>query len=383
MITLKGVFLKVRKILGIQPKAPQSYIISDIGAKKWAYISYVIDAFWDNNNLNVHQNRREAIIINRIFNELGYNTYFHDYLNHDYRWLKKYKFDIVFGHDPNMAVLSKMFPNALKIYYSTGSSREHQNREVVTRTDEFNRKYNANIPYKPLIPLFHGPEIADAIIQIGTIETVNTFVEEIRPKFHTIHQSTTEAIRLPKQLSLSRNSFLLLTSAGNLFRGVQYVIDYFIAHPEYQLHWVGTAEEAVIEAYNNTISSNIHIHGFMDTTSDDFLDIVSNCSFFLYPSNSEGGASGCVLLCMKLGLIPIITHWIRLIDFDSQYILRDCSIEGIDEAMDWVQGLTDEQIHTMRDNCRHYIEDNYTLQTFEDDFRKALTTIIQNWESGV
>ena len=378
MITVKGIFLKIRQTLGIQPKAPHSYYISDIGAKKWAYISYVIDAFWDDNNLNVHQNRREAIIINRIFTELGYNTYFHDYQNHDYRWLKKYKFDIVFGHEPNMEILSEMFPNALKIYYSTGSSRDHQNREVVTRTDAFNRKHNVKMPYKPVIPLHHGPEIADAVIQIGTIETVETFAEEIRPKIHTIRQSTTEAIRLPKRTIPNRNSFLLLTSAGNLYRGVQFVLDYFISHPEYQLHWVGTAEKDVIAAYNNTISSNIHIHGFMDTTSDDFLDIVANCSFLIYPSNSEGGAPGCVLLGMRLGLIPIITHWIRLIDFDGQYILRDCGIDGINEAINWVQGLTDEQINNMSTSCMQYVENNYTLQTFEEDFRNALKTIIHN-----
>ena len=49
----------------------------------------------------------------------------------------------------------------------------------------------------------------------------------------------------------------------------------------------------------------VHI-GFINLKSERFLNLMNEASFILFPSCSEGMASG-VLTCMNHGLIPIIT----------------------------------------------------------------------------
>lgn len=365
----------VKRHIASNKRKRQSYYIKDIGTHRWAYISYIADIFHTCIAGNSHQNRREALIIGQVFNNMGYNTYIQQYDNNDYHRLRHYNFDIIFGLEPNIEAVAKLNPDALNIYYATGAYWQHQNNQVRLRTDEFNFRHSTSIPYRRLADEHFSAEHADAIIQIGNQTIIETYPPELRTKIHLVRQSTTEVSPLQRPRKVHRNQFLFIASSGNLLRGVPYLLDYFILHPESQLHWVGTQEEDVLAAYTNRITSNIHLYGFMDTTSPEFLAITQLCNFLIYPSGSEG-CPGSVLLGLKHGLIPILPRLLRLDGLNCGYILDGFTHDHIQHAVDWTNGLSDCEIRRQSYQCQNYANANFTLANFHNDFHKVLSHII-------
>jgi len=351
--------------------------VNDIGGKKWACISYVVRPFYDDlAQKNWHQNRRESLVVNQVFNELGYNTVVCDWAVDFDQISINQKFDIVFGLEPNFEKIIKRNPQALKIYYATGAYYAHQNREIKSRTDEFNKKFGTSAPYRRLAHAHNSCEIADAIIQIGGEEIKKTYPVAMREKISTVRQSTTPVVEI-MPIARDRAVFVHIASTGNLLRGVQYLLDYFIKHQELTLHWFGDVEDEVAAAYKDKITPNIHIHGFVNTTSEDFVRVVSTAVWQISLSGSEG-CPGSVLLGMKYGLIPILSHYLKLDNFEDAYYLTSYSIDDIDNAVKWGGGKSDEEVVEMQNRSVAYAHGNYNLATFYNDLKSTLRKIIES-----
>ena len=67
--------------------------------------------------MRTHQNKREALIIGKIFYSLGYNVKVAR-CNAPKECDDRH-YDIIFGLDPNFVTMSQKNPQALKIYYAT------------------------------------------------------------------------------------------------------------------------------------------------------------------------------------------------------------------------------------------------------------------------
>lgn len=351
---------------------------SKIGKKSpWVFIPYIPEACYrrDQAYLNGHQNRREMKQIVSLFNDFGFNVFVQNYTDTSLKLSTPPS--IIFGLEPGFEAACKKWPNAIKIYYATGAYWKFQNGMTKKRTDEFNAKFGANYPYQRLVSETNRCEIADYIFQIGTKFTIETYPKHLQSKILIIRQSNTlvNPPAINKDFS-NKKDFLWLGSSGTILKGLDLTIEYFKVHPNLQLHVVGHVDESFKKILETSACSNIHFYGFLNTSSELFIEIASKCNFLIYPSCSEG-CPGAVINSMLYGIIPIVTKWAAIDNINSLgFMLKDFTIDAIDDAVNWTSDLTSKQIELFSQTCKQYVLRNYSLTQFRNDMDKALKSII-------
>lgn len=337
----------------------------------WALVCYIPYVYYQKGNdayLDQHQSHREAFVIDEVLTSLGYNVY-HQTFCYD-KPLPDIDFKLIFGLEPLFCKACEKYPNAKKIYYATGAYFEHQNNMIYRLTDEFNAKHNTQIPYRRTVAEHNSCQVADKILQIGSSYTIETYPEDIRKKISLIHQSS-QAVRTVEVINYApENEYFFMSSSGNMLKGVPQMIECFSKHPELTLHILGYMEDDVIATLKDSITPNIHIHGFMNVNSQEYIDIISRCNFTIYPSGSEGGVPGAVLNSMKNGLIPISTKWASYDEInDYGYVMDDVSVEEIEKGIAWTNKMSKEDIIAQKQNCAEYINHTYNLKTFRSEIK--------------
>ena len=343
----------------------------------WALVSYIpfaLTHWYDDKFLDEHQSRREMFVIDRVLREAGFNVY--NISNGFNKELPDRDFKLIFGLEPAFCRACYRYPNAVKIYYATGAYVDHQNDMIKKLTDEFNARYNANIPYRRTVAEHKSAYQADKILQIGSEYTKETYPKEVRTKISLIHQST-QAIRTLDNIEYAdENEYFFMSSSGNILKGVPQMIECFSKHPELKLHVVGPLENDVIVALQGVITPNIILHGFMNVNSVDYLNIIKKCNFIIYPSGSEGGVPGAVLNSMKNGLIPICTKWASFDGIeDYGYMMNNVSVEEIEKGLQWSLALSKDDVELRKRKCEDYITRTYNLERFADEFRDYIKKI--------
>lgn len=368
---IKKIAIKILKI-------DKQYISKVENEKGWVYISYIPDVFYkksDKKFMNGHQSRREMLAMVEIFNKIGYNVYVG---NHVLAHIPRKKFKLIFGLEPSFVYACKKNPNAIKVYYATGAFYGHQNKMVKGRTDHFNRIHNSDVICQRLVKDYHQLDIADAILQIGTKNTIETYPTEYRKKITLINQSSIDITDLDIHPTFShKNEYIWLGGGGSILKGLDLVLDYFIQHPENILNIVGTVDKDFLASYDN-IGSNIKFHGFMNILSSKFLDITKRCNFMIFPSCSEGGCPGSVINAMKFGLIPLVTRWAAP-DYISEvgYCISDLSSMAISEAIRWSINLSSEQIIELKQKCMLLSKNTYNINRFNSEFESYFREILK------
>ncbi|MDE5678593.1 glycosyltransferase [Phocaeicola sp.] len=353
-----------------------SYISRVPESEKWVLISYLPEVFYHQDNpyyMKVHQNRYEMIRINKVFNKLGYNTLIVSYNSTVVP--ENLNVKIVFGIEPAFVHLSQMYPDAYKIYYATGAYFKHQNGMIKKRTDEFNKYFNVNLPYRRMVQEHNSVDIADCILQIGSQFTLKTYPEKYRQKITIIDQSSMNFQKAIQRILKPTRNYIWLGSSGNVLKGLDLVLNFFISNPQYTLYIVGPMEEEFKKIYSKSITHNIHLCGFVNMDSCRFMEIAANCNFLIYPSASEG-MPGSVINLMKLGVIPILSEWASVDDIKSLgFILNDLDIQSISMAVDWCNSLSDEEINRLSKKCSVYATKKYSIDNFEKQFETFISRI--------
>lgn len=350
------------------------------------FVSYLSEPFYiknDNQYFNAHQNRRETIIMADIFTKMNYSFHFVR-LDKPLWYIGKY--DIVFGVEPNFIYACNRNPSAIKIYYATGAYYLHQNNMIRQRTDTFNRNKKTQISYSRLVMSHNSCEVADFIIQIGSDFTLKTYPEKYRNKIIKIRQSCHDFNLDTDYLSRKKRStsfvdFVWMGSKGSILKGLDIVIDFFLAHTTYNLHIIGEIDPDVKCYYNEKIQNapNIHYYGFLDLNSDTFMSIAMTSIAVLMPSASEGGCPGAVINLMKLGCIPIVSKYAAVDNIeDLGYLIEDFSVEALEKSINKLFDLSlDAALRKIEDNYI-FANSNYNLDIFRNDFRNAFLKIVNS-----
>jgi len=362
------------------------YIKKNKKNKKWAIILYVDSPFYfhkDTRFMN-HQAYREAIKIANILEDIGYN-----YIVENYESKPKFgskKFDLIFGHEPNFIYYSEKNPDAIKIIYSAGSYYEQRNEGIKNRIDSFNRKFNAKIKYTRLIEPHNGFEKADMIFQIGNNVTKGTFPPLLQNKIHLINQSSNfiKTIDIENKIKKScRNVFVWMGSSGSILKGFDLVFDYFSTHKELKLKIIGEIDTEVYNIYKKEIeqSHNITYYGFVNVNTEHFIHIVSDASFIIYPSITEGGCPGAVITLMQNGLIPLVSRICKFDEIDEcGFVIPEVSLSGIKYSIDWAKSLTNDDIRHKQKKSYQISTKKWNINSFERDFKNGINIVLNNKE---
>lgn len=355
-----------------------NYILYAEKHKDWVYVSYIADVYYrckDIKYMLSHQNKREALIIGQVFFLLGYNVKVALFCALEECDDRKYK--IIFGLEPNFIRMCRKNPDALKIYYATGSYWKHQSGMVKLRTDEFNRQHNAHIKYSRLVEPHESCQLSDFIFQIGSSFTIQTYPEEIRHKIKIVNQSSNLTIQCDlahKLDNVSFDDFIWMGTDGSILKGLDLVLDYFLKNTQYNLHVVGIIDMDLFYHYRPQLlaASNIFFYGYVNTSSKFFKDLTSYCSFHLFPSASEG-CPGSVITLMQMGVIPIVSSWAAFDEIEKYgYVFPDLSVEAIDSAVKWTRTLSIYEKQMLIKNNISYANTKWNLKLFSEQLVNLL-----------
>jgi len=369
----------VCRILARLFKVKLYYVSKYKGSKKWVFISYIPDVFYKLNNedyMRGHQSRWEMVEMVRVFNNLGYNVYVSSCSNPK---LPSKEFDLVFGVEPGFVYACKKYPNAKKVYYATGAFHGHQNSMIEKRTNEFNRIHNCSLPYARLVKVYNQLDICDEILQIGSQYTIDTYPEQYKKKISIIHQSNSlSGIGKIDICYSEENEYIWIGGGGEILKGLDLVIDYFIQHSSKILHVIGFIEDDFKKQYRGHVGKNVLFHGFMNLASNEFKSIARRCNYIVYPSCTEAGCPGAVINAMFYGLIPIVSKWAAPDEIDKLgYMLNDLSVESINRAIIESSSLDQKAVLYKKQCCHNYIKETFNIQRFSKEFEEfAQKTLI-------
>lgn len=340
----------------------------------WIFVSYISSVFYHSNDEELmysHQNNREAIVMAKVFNDMGYNVYFMQY--NSKKRLPDIDCRMVFGHEPNFDRACEKYKNARKIYYGVSTYYEYRNQKIASMTAYLNKYFDCNIPLRRIIMPHKGIEYANEILLIGSSRTIETFPLEFREKITLINQSSQCPV-IDEIRYAPENEYFFMAGGGNALKGVAVLITYFYKHPEKILHWIGPIEKDVKEAISNYIGGNIHVYGFISTSDQQVLSIMQRCNYIIYPSGVEGGVPGSVINAMRNGLIPLVTPWASFDGIENYgYVMKDADVESVACAVKWAEELSKTEVIELKKKCAEYARATYTIENYEEQFRNYMS----------
>ena len=325
---------------------------------------------------NEHSNIWESAQIIKTFNELGFIVDAIWYDDTTYKISEDY--DVIFDIHRNLGryVTSK---TKLKIFYATGSYPLFSNKAELLRVRNLEKR--RNIKLKPRrymnekgIKIFNDNiKLADKVILIGNRNTLDTFPSEMLYKIHLLNPTSNYNF-INKLPNTHRKEFLWYNGYGALHKGLDLVLEIFSRRQDLILNVVGAyeREKDFVKAYYKELYKlpNIRAYGFLLPSSDKFKNIVRNVISFISPSCSEG-VSTSAITCMQFGLIPIISLESGItLTKDIGIILKENSIEEIINSINFINGLTDEEINKRKQAIyeftrKVYSRENYKSKVYE------------------
>lgn len=330
-----------------------------------------------------HSKAMQAIEISNVLTQLGYNVDVIDFKEKNFSKIAHNKYDVIFGMEPNFQIISKKFPEAVKIYYATGCYAGFSNQAEQNRLSYLKSRKNKTIGLRRQIAESDYLEYADYVMCMG-----NDFVRETyqssfpKEKIHMINNFILNKIKHENKNfhEISKN-FLWLGGYGALHKGLDILIDTFKGLEGYQLYIAGdlSKEKDFFDLYKKDIenSRNIHYLGWVKNDSKDFYNLCKNNTYIIYPSASEAHC-GSVLNGMSQGLIPIITKSTGIdINNETGYYINTFKIEELQQQIkEIVKSNNESTLNNRYRNVMELIENNYKLEFFKTSIKDSFQEIL-------
>jgi len=347
------------------------------GNKKSVLLSYIASAVNVKNDqdkrLTKHSNKWECREIARIFLDLGYNV---DAIDFDNILFKpRHKYDVIFDIDNNINRLNNFAD--IKILHLTGSYPRYQIERASKRNDEFNRTHNCNYSYLRECGADYFDDSlnnANYCTLIGNEHTKSTYPEKYQSKIHPVPVTASylSYIKTKSEFVPQSKEFLFFAGTGCVHKGLDLVLDTFIKHPKWILNVVGAfnSEQDFWNYYNPILKNcpNIHIHGFVIPESEDFIKICKRCFCFVFPSCSEGTASGAIT-ALTVGMFPIISTDCGLDLPEKCGIITDnLTVDGLEKNIQTLMQMSDTKIA----NQIEKIQSDITLRHSRENFTRSM-----------
>ncbi|BDV00886.1 hypothetical protein TDMWS_09710 [Thermodesulfomicrobium sp. WS] len=352
--------------------------------KKNALLSYILAPFKKNKHPFLHTNFFEAQCWSKILDDLGFNV---DII--DYRCTKKIdlaKYDLICGFGDVFQRVFELSGNRRirTIYYGTGMHVCHQNNISLKRVKDVYLKKGVWLGKSARFvekTWTHQTVLVDGIIALGNEVCANSYRKYYDGIVHALPapfyetQDGENIIRNRKDSS--RRHYLWFGSSGLIHKGLDLCLDYFSRNQDIILHVCGPIgnEKEFVDAYKKELfeSPNVRVHGFIDITNKEFHDILSLCSFVIFPSCSEGGAPSVLTAVGNGGLIPIITKE-TTIKTGYEIWIEGFDYESVDKAIKHSMLLSTNKIKELQYNNLQFVKTNHS----QDLYYRRLKECIQN-----
>ncbi|MEM9922461.1 MAG: glycosyltransferase [Cyanobacteria bacterium P01_D01_bin.50] len=346
-------------------------------------ISYVLDPFMlkPGEAISIsHTQHWECLQIAKTFLDLGYNVDVIWFFNDTFLPKKDYAFFIETRWNLQRCVpfLNK---DCIKIFHSDSAHMLFHNAAEANRLLGLQQRRGIALSPKRFEHPNKAIENADYATVLGNEFTMNTFKYANKPLYRIpISAPTLYPWPENKDFAACRRNFLWFGSGGLVHKGLDLLLDAFSQMPDYHLTICGPiAKEKDFEiAFYKELyqTPNIHTVGWVDVTSQKYLDIVNSCLALVYPSCSEGGG-GCVINCMHAGLIPVVSYESSVdVSDDCGVIFKENSIEEIKQTIQNISQRSPSELEQMAKNSWEFVRENHTREKFARVYRETIEKIM-------
>jgi glycosyltransferase involved in cell wall biosynthesis len=334
-------------------------------------MGYIVPPFRarDPRKLYGHQNQWEAVEMARILNLCGFVV---DVVQSgEVPSVQKGPYDLLISRGEFFERLSSATaPRSVRILLATGRHWTVHNPDLQARY-EFLAARKGRVPaVRGLSPVHSAVDYADAIICVGN-EDMRRVYEVFGKPVYPIDNSSFDFLRPPerKDYEQARRRFLWFGGNTLVLKGLDIVLDAFRELPDLELHVAGPvlADREFVDLYSQELfeTPNIKLHDWVKIGSRRFRRLVERCGYMMYPSCSEGGA-GCVVHCMRCGLVPIVTRettvdvepWGRLLEGENLVAaVRSAARDAARTDPDELERVSREMAEAA---CRRYTRGNFS-----------------------
>ena len=221
---------------------------------------------------------------------------------------------------------------------------------------------------------------SDYLVVIGNDWTRGTYQKYTDTPIRSINATAlfnSNVLKIQRDIELSKKHFLWFGSSGLVHKGLDLCVEYFAQTPDYVLHICGPWEDDFFLAMESFhVQSNIIYHGFVDVSTNEFIDIVTGCLFAILPSCSEGQSTS-LLTAMSTGLIPIGTKETG-IDLDGiGFLLEKSNIDSITQCVNQLAELGIDELARLSESSRDYVLKNHGIESFRKNMKSCLDEAIE------
>jgi glycosyltransferase involved in cell wall biosynthesis len=328
---------------------------------------------------NSHTYHWESLQIATTFLDLGYGVDVINWTNDRFIPRKDYSFFI--DCRKNLERIAPLLnKDCVKIMHIDAAHWIFHMAAQYRRLLALKQRKGVSLPLRKIVEPNWAIEHADCATILGNEFTLSTYSYANKPLYR-VPISTPVLYPWPewKDFEACRKRFLWFGSSGLVHKGLDLVLEAFVEMPEYQLTVCGPidGEVAFQRVYYKELyqTPNIETIGWVDISSSKFREITNKCIGVIYPSCSEG-QSGSVVTCLHAGLIPIVSYESGVDIHDVGFLLKNCSINEIQDSIQMVANLPSRELKLMSRKAWEFARANHTREKFAEEYRKIVTTII-------
>ncbi len=327
-----------------------------------------------------HTNPFECITMAESYRKIGYEVQIVDFENRDY--VPPADCKVAIDIHSNLERWDEKLPtDCIRILHATGSHWLLWNHTELSRLSAIrDRKGIALSPRRQVEPS-RGSEVANAITILGNEYTIDSFRFAGKPITRIPLSSAVEhAWPENRDYEKARRKFLWLGSYGMVHKGLDLALDAFAGMPDLELSVCGRPEkeEDFYRLYRRELRElpNIHYVGWMDMTSQAFIDLAKTHASIIYPSCAEGGA-GSVLHAMHAGMVPITT-WESSVDLgDFGVAIAKGDVASVQDAARRFAEMPPAEVERRARGAYDHVRNAHTRPLFAANYEAFARKITQ------
>lgn len=284
-------------------------------------------------------------------------------------------YDYILGFGETFKYACQVNPKALSIIYMTENPYVVSLERESARIAYFKERTGRDYPLERTGYYYceNDERNADKVLCLGDAR----YFENIQKDVVRIWPSAPKNPQF--QLNFEKKdvkNFLVYGVDGFVHKGNDLLIEVFAKHPDWTLFMCGKGGKEKVKKAGYKLPANVHAMEYVDTLSEQFIEIADQCYFLLLPSCSEA-PSTAVLTAMRHGVLPVVSKGIGL-DELTEYCryFEDFSISKIEEKLDEIISEDKTCIQRQSLQAMTYADEHFNLHTFTESFQNALIQLI-------
>lgn len=228
-------------------------------------------------------------------------------------------------------------------------------------------------------------EIADLVLLCGNQYTLETFPERWRDKIRLFNYSLDEKKWPPTSATWRPPAeFVYVVSDCSLRKGFLDVINTWstISPDVARLHVVGRLESPYDRLLAETNTGSVIVHGWIDSSSREYRDVLRSCRFAYIPTWVEG-QMGTMLEVLFAGCVPITTRASGLDDevLDQCLIVDAMQPDQHRSVIEEVMGWSFEEWASRSDELQRTTRRQHSWSSFDHHVGEALANLLEGERS--